>query len=290
MKPEVISSGELELEVYPSIGGSIGRFSAFGQDIFRHPKSGEAAKNEPGLMSAFPMVPYCNRIDKGRFLFNGQQIQLEKNFDKQSNSIHGIGWKREWFVQFSSRDNLRIFYEHDGNDWPWRFSCEQHFRLEPDRLFYELSIVNLDSSEMPVGLGLHPFFPASGQARVRGLFNGFWNCDDQGLPYRFSLIDEPDPLSGNLTMAEVELDHIYVGSRSDVKVSWDNRPYALTILSPDHAYAHVVYSPAQKDFFCIEPVSHLPNVINMGRSFGSMNRLKPAESFSLRIVFIVSEE
>lgn len=84
-------------------------------------------------------------------------------------------------------------------------------------------------------VGLHPFFPASGQARVRGLFDGCWNCDDQGLPYRFSLIDEPDPLSGNLTMAEVELDPIYVGSRSDIKVRWDSRSYALTVLSPDHA-------------------------------------------------------
>ena len=48
-----------------------------------------------------------------------------------------------------------------GHDWPWKFYSEQYFGLEPDRLNYELSISNTDSSAMPAGLGLHPFFPTN---------------------------------------------------------------------------------------------------------------------------------
>ena len=64
---EFLQSGDIRLEVCPAAGGSITRFSIEGQDILR-PASEEAIKNrDPGLMAAFPMVPYCNRIAHGLF-------------------------------------------------------------------------------------------------------------------------------------------------------------------------------------------------------------------------------
>ena len=290
MRPEVLSSGELELEVFPLIGGAIGGLSVSGQHIFRKARSKEVLDCDPSLMGAFPMVPYCNRIKDGSFWFNGQFIQLEKDFDMQTNSIHGIGWKREWSVESRSSNELRISYKHDGKDWPWRFLSKQYFQLQPDRLVYELSVVNSDRSDMPAGLGLHPFFPESKHARVTAKFQGCWNCTDEGLPSEFSVLKQPDQFSGALTMSEIELDHVYVGLRSGIKVKWDSRPYSLNLVHTKDAHALVIYSPTKEDFFCIEPVSHLPNVINMGRSSGSMSILKPGDSLSMRIVFILIKE
>jgi len=290
MGSEVLRCGELELEIFPLIGGAIGGFSASGQDILRKAEAEAVFNCDPGLMSGFPMVPYCNRIEDGSFWFNGQLVQLEKNFDMKTNSIHGIGWKREWSIGDRSSNGLRIYYEHDGKDWPWRFFSEQHFQLEPDRLLYELSIANSDRSEMPAGLGLHPFFPESEQARVKCVFAGCWNCNDRGLPSTFRVLTPSEQFSGDRTMNEIELDHDYVGLRSNVRIEWECRPYSLTLLSPKDTHAHVVYSPIKEDFFCIEPVSHLPNVINMNGSSGNMTILKPGESLSIRIVFIVSKE
>ena len=80
MQIEFLQSGDIRLEVCPAAGGSITKFSVGGQDILR-PASKEAIEQrDPGLMSAFPMVPYCNRIANGLFWFEGRQIQLEKNF------------------------------------------------------------------------------------------------------------------------------------------------------------------------------------------------------------------
>ena len=290
MKSQVLRSGELQLEVFPSIGGCIGAFSTSGQDLFRKASADAISQCDPGLMGAFPMLPYCNRIENGRFWFGGRWIQLEKNFDNRTNSIHGIGWKQGWSVECASSEALTLSYEHDGRDWPWRFVSQQHFQLEHDRLIYDLSITNADRNEMPAGLGLHPFFPESKKARVTGLFDGCWNCSDRGVPSDFQVLGPREGLSGEATMSEVGLDRVYVGLRSDIEVRWDNRPYYLTLLSPKEAHAHVIYSPVGEDFFCIEPVSHLPNVINMNQTAGNMSILNPGESLSIQIVFIVVEE
>lgn len=63
------------------------------------------------MMDVFTMVPYCNLIRNGRFSF-------EKNFRSESNSIHGIGWMREWLVEEKEYNRLRLSYRHDGVDWP----------------------------------------------------------------------------------------------------------------------------------------------------------------------------
>ena len=290
MGSEVLCNGELELEVFPFIGGAIGAFSFGGQDLLRKASAEAISQCDPGLMGAFPMLPFCNRIENGRFKFGGRWVQLERNFDHRTNSIHGIGWKREWSVEFRSSDSLRLSYEHDAKNWPWKFVSRQNFQLEPDRLIYDLSIINSDQSDMPAGLGLHPFFPDSQNARVTGVFDGCWNCSHRGVPSEFRLLGTSEALSGETTMSEIELDHVYVGLRSDIEVRWDSRPYYLTLLSSNENHAHVIYSPIGEDFFCIEPVSHLPNVINMDESAGNMSILKPGESLSIQIVFIVSEE
>ena len=290
MQIEFLQSGDIRLEVCPAAGGSITKFSVEGQDILR-PASEEAIEQrDPGLMSAFPMVPYCNRIANGLFWFEGRQIQLEKNFEPELCSIHGLGWQRAWSVEHKSMALLKLSYDHDGHDWPWKFYSEQCFRLEADRLNYELSISNADSSAMPAGLGLHPFFFEQRLARMSCLFQGRWQCNSEGLPNHFVLRVEPDQFDGSKTMSEFDLDHVYTSLNSDICLNWDNHKYGLSLLKSDGNFAYVVYSPPEGDFFCVEPVSHLPNVINMDEQAGTMRALEPGDSMSICQTFIVLKE
>ena len=290
MQIEFLQSGDIRLEVCPAAGGSITKFSVEGQDILR-PASEEAIEQrDPGLMSAFPMVPYCNRIANGLFWFEGRQIQLEKNFEPELCSIHGLGWQRAWSVEHKSMALLKLSYDHDGHDWPWKFYSEQCFRLEPDRLNYELSISNADSSTMPAGLGLHPFFFEQRLARMSCLFQGRWQCNSEGLPNHFVVRVEPDQFDGSKTMSEFDLDHVYTSLNSDICLKWDNHKYGLSLLKSDGNFAYVVYSPPEGDFFCVEPVSHLPNVINMDEQAGTMRALEPGDSMSICQTFIVLKE
>ena len=43
-------------------------------------------------------------------------------------------------------------------------------------------------------------------------------------------------------------------------------------------------------FFCVEPISHLPNVINMDEQAGTMKVLEPGDSMSIRQTFVILKE
>ena len=287
---EFLQSGDIRLEVCPAAGGSITRFSIEGQDILR-PASEEAIKNrDPGLMAAFPMVPYCNRIAHGSFWFEGRQIQLKKNFEPELCSIHGLGWQRAWSIEHKNMVSLKLSYDHDGHDWPWKFHSEQFFRLEPDRLNYELSISNADSSAMPAGLGLHPFFFEQRLARMSCLFQGRWQCSSEGLPSHFVERVESDQFDASKAMSQFDLDHVYTSLNSDICLKWDNQKYGVSLLKSEGNFGYVVYSPPDGDFFCVEPISHLPNVINMDEQAGTMRVLEPGDSMSMCQTFVILKE
>jgi phosphoglycerate dehydrogenase-like enzyme len=67
-------------ELHPRIGGSIGCWTADGQQMFRAANAARIAARDPFGMASFPLVPYSNRIDQGKFAWNGSHIALARNF------------------------------------------------------------------------------------------------------------------------------------------------------------------------------------------------------------------
>ena len=61
-------------------------------------------------------------------------------------------------------------------------------------------------------------------------------------------------------------------------------------MKSEGTFGYVVYSPSKGDFFCIEPISHLPNVINMEERAGKMQVLEPGDSMPICQTFIVFKE
>jgi aldose 1-epimerase len=67
------------------------------------------------------------------------------------------------------------------------------------------------------------------------------------------------------------IDHAFAGFGGSATISGEGRMIALTSDAP---FLHV-FAPAGEDYFCLEPVSHLPGV------FPGAERLKPGEALSL---------
>ncbi len=44
------------------------------------------------------LIPYSNRIEQGRFSFNGEDYRLTPNMRGETHSIHGNAWEHEWKV------------------------------------------------------------------------------------------------------------------------------------------------------------------------------------------------
>ncbi len=90
------------------------------------------AQGDPRGTACFPLVPYSNRIRDGRFVFEGREIRLPRNFGDHPHSIHGHGWQAPWRVAEAAADAAVMEYRHRADAWPFDYDARQHVRLDGD--------------------------------------------------------------------------------------------------------------------------------------------------------------
>jgi len=256
------------LTVAPELGGSVLGLSLNGVPVLRDGRSATHVLETAG----FPLFPFAGRIDQGRFTFEGTQVHLAANFPPEPHAIHGACWQKPWQIETHNSTSLSLAREHDGQDWPWRYRSRQHFALSQTTLTLSLSLTNLSDRAMPAGFGWHPYFPAHG-ATLEAQAGDIWAPD----------LSSPTPdkdLSGPRAIEALTIDHAY---------RWPARTASLelgahgpsVILSASDIFEHlVVFTPPGEDYFCVEPLSHAPNAVNLDLppSVTGLRRLDPGET------------
>ena len=96
-------SSKLEALIAPAAGGSIKRLD-FLNDGKRWPvlRGTDRESLEPEDMACFPLVPYCNRIRGGGFVFRDREVAMELTKPTDPSPLHGHGWKGPWSVATAS--------------------------------------------------------------------------------------------------------------------------------------------------------------------------------------------
>ena len=259
-----LAAGDWLAEVAPAIGGALLSLSFKGEDLLR-PTSAEAVEaGDVRLTAAYPMIPYANRIDHGRFSFDGRAWQLERS-NTASHSLHGVGWRRAWAVQAKHAQACTLSLLHrpdiDGvQDWPFAFEARQRFVLSAQGLTLTLAVTNLEQAPAPAGIGWHPFFRRRHGETLAFQAKAAWRNGPDLLP------------SGVET--DANWNHA-LGQALNQRV-WDNdfsgwgglasldAPSGLPIrLRAGSVFGALrLYTPAGQDFYAVEPVSHLANAIN----------------------------
>ena len=155
--------GDLAVEVSLQ-GGGIQRFARGGQTLMC------PAPTAPYL-ACFAMLPFCSRINTGRFQYGEHEVALAPNFPPEPHAIHGFGWQGLWQLDTQDEHGCVLVYEHDGaasddTGWPWTFRASQRLTLSDSGLWVTLTLENLSNDVMPAGMGLHPHFPLAVDMRV----------------------------------------------------------------------------------------------------------------------------
>lgn len=288
---EELTAGDVRLVVAPHIGGSITEFSKAGQQLMHKASERALADLNPGGTSCFPMVPYCNRIQNGRFNYKGQAIELPSNFPPEAHSIHGLGWQEAWQVgaQKETTDSLTLVFRHDGSVWPWAFESEQVFQLSETKLVQTISVTNRASNTMPAGLGVHPYFSRDDATLFRASFAGEWETNDEKIPAKLNKIPDGVDLWEGKAVATRPVDNVYTGRVGNLEIVWPGERYAIAITPSDNLTNTVVYVPVEYDFFCVEPVTHIPNALNMQGIDTGMVDLDPGATLVSTIEFTIVE-
>lgn len=174
-----LSAGAYRLAVTPVFGGVLS-FDFHGEPLLRPSRSVAS----PLDLASFPLAPFSNRIAKGRFRWDDEDVALEPNHPAggEPHPIHGAAWLATWTLREAGERFASFEYLHAPNAWPWRYRVRQSFALSEGGLIHAFEIENLDARAMPAGLGQHPYFPCTALTRIEARHHGIWTTGADGLP------------------------------------------------------------------------------------------------------------
>jgi aldose 1-epimerase len=272
----VIEKGMARLVLAPEVGGAVAAFQVAGRDVMRPMAAGAT---DALLAASFPLVPFCNRIPNGRFVFEGREVVLPPNLGDHPHALHGQGWRGAWAVEKVEDGEVVLSYEHAPDAWPWAYRAEQRFALSEIGFRVELSVTNTSDTPMPAGLGFHPYFPAREGETLTAANNGVWMIDADVLPtVHHAGVWGPDWASGAGVTGHELIDHCYTGWNQRAVLSAPGAPDTVITGSPECHWLHV-YVPPGEGYLCVEPCASRPNPFGDGET--GMVTLAPGESRSI---------
>lgn len=241
---------EMRLLVSPEVGGALAGLQYSGENILRSSEHLEDVRNS----ASYPLVPYSNRIANGSFSWQGKTHQLALNFGAHPHSIHGLGWQRSWDIVALTREQITLKLSHQpDDDWPFAFLAKQVIQLQAQSLTMQLRVQNIDAQTQPLGLGWHPYFFRRAHSHIATRMKSQWLADATQLP-----VDEVPCLAVDSAVSELAFDNCFSGWSRSALI--EDEKFRLTLSADcDHL---VIYTPPGKDFFCLEPVSHVNNAIH----------------------------
>lgn len=280
-----LERGSWRLTVRPELGCSVASLTRGGRDVLRPAPEGATDILET---ACFPLVPYANRIARGRFSLDGQRVTLPVLDRFAPHALHGDGWLQPWSPLERSETSASFVYRQEGGAWPWPYEAVQTFTLTGSGLHIDLSVLNVAETPMPAGLGFHPYFPVGDQTRLSLQAGAVWAIDSGLIPTApVSPAGVFDWSTGPRAAEAPFVDHCYAGWDGSARLSEPGRTITITA-SPNAGWAHV-YAPGQA-FCCVEPVTHRPDAIHApdGEASG-LAVLAPGRALSMWMEIAVSD-
>jgi aldose 1-epimerase len=257
-----LTSGASSLVVAPEFGAAITGWMLGTTPLLRRALPQASTFGDRHGMGCFPLLPYGNRLGHARFAWRGSEYTLKRNFGDQPHTIHGIGWQRRWAVTESSSRSATLTLDHQPDaSWPFSFEAAMTYTLEGTSLTVTIRLTNRHYRPAPAGIGLHPFFPKAGDPGLRFLATGAWENGADILPLRHGpqppewRHDKPRPVLHS------RLDNCFTGWSGGADILAGSA--SLRIEASDVFRNVQVFTPNWADFFCVEPVSHVPNALNL---------------------------
>ncbi|WP_053698324.1 aldose epimerase [Streptomyces sp. NRRL F-5755] len=243
-----LAAGDTEVTVDPANGCRLASLRIGGTEVLR-----QGAK-----YGSFPMVPWCGRIDGGRFRNGGELHQMPVN--SPPHAIHGTGRNVAWKTARADATSAAFTYElldPDAAPWPYPGRVTQLVELAEDGGSLTLTMgVEASGDSFPAQAGWHPWFlrrlgeEGERSEDVRIDFSAAWQEErgEDHLPTGRRIDPRPGPWDDCFGMPD----------GVDVTLTWPDR---LELKVTSRAEWVVVYDE-QEAAVCVEPQSGPPNGLN----------------------------
>lgn len=288
----LLRQGELELELWPSIGGCVAAFAwqhaGRRVELMRRATPRALPERDGRFLASFPLFPFSNRVKDGKFSFRGREVTLVRN-TPPDHPIHGHVWQMPAQARGVTESSAELVTSYPGADWPWAYTARQRFALGPGELAVELEIQNDGTEPMPCGFGMHPYYDRTEGVRLRAQAPVRW----VGSQYLLPEWSEPVPANWDFSKPRelsplAEMDGCFGQFGGRARLEWPEKGAALDIEADPIFGVMIVYVPAGQDFFCLETVSNVNDAFNLearGVAGNGTIVLEPGQSARGRIVY-----
>jgi aldose 1-epimerase len=112
------------------------------------------------------LIPFPNRVDRGRYAFHGRTLELPLDEPDKANAVHGLVRWLNWAPLSRTPSRLVMgLVLHAREGYPFVLSLRVAYTLTPAGLRVRQTVRNLGAVPAPYGAGFHPYLRV-GTARI----------------------------------------------------------------------------------------------------------------------------
>lgn len=226
------------------------------------------------------LFPFANRINDGKFNFNGSNYNLQCNEKQLNNAIHGLVYNKAFLVdelkKFENHAEIKLYYEeiNPPTGYPFKFRVELTYKLTNEFLSLKINVINLDDKKLPFTVGWHPYFKSVDLDKSKIQFDCIKKikCNKNNIALGFEPFNSKMPLS----LRKRRFDDAFVLENPDVK--FFTPEYDLVLKSSEKESFLQLYTPMNTNAIAIEPMTGVSDSFN--NKIG-LKKLSPGQSYSI---------
>jgi aldose 1-epimerase len=279
----IAPSGEqLEIElgdqraVVVEVGAGLRAYSVGGRAVVNGYAVDEMATAGRGQV----LIPWPNRLQDGRYEFEGRRHQLPLNEPEHANAIHGLVRWSVWSV--AARESERVVMEHRLHPqpgYPFTLDLSIEYALSVGGLSVQTTATNVGPDRCPYGCGAHPYLSVGTDtvdATVLHVPAGtVLRADDRGIPTGATPVVGTDyDFREPRAIAATKLDHGFADLERDedglarVELTNPDSGAALALwVDESHPYLMVFTGDlpeVDRRGLAVEPMTCAPNAFRSG--------------------------
>ena len=227
------------------------------------------------------LFPFAGRIKGGKYSFQKEDYQLEKNQINKNMAIHGLIYNKEFTVlhQQSTKDfaSVKLGYNevNKTKGFPYKYSIHVTYTLTENKIDVIVEIVNTDVKPFPFSIGWHPYFYSSDLNKSNLSFKS-----DKKISFNKDMIPEKVndiSFKNTLQIKDTQFDDCYI--LNDNIIIFKTPDYNLKMSSSSDENYLQIYTPSNKKVIAIEPLTGPSN--NFNNKLG-LQILKSEEAYSIQ--------
>lgn len=286
-----LRAGRYEAVLLPERGGNLVglRDRERGYRLLHEPAGPEGLEHMKAKPThyGFPVLFPPNRLEDGKFPWNGNVYHFPINNAEKHNHSHGFLLQEPWTVQSFGTEGesswaaveASISEGHPAYTYfPHAFVIRLTYTLEPSGLLQRVTVTNRGEEPMPVLLGFHtsvnaPFAPGSEASDYTFTLNADQRIEMSGRTLPTGRLLELTPqercmLGPGLSPFAEPLDHHYTvlpeGGGGWMELT-DRKEGVTLVYETDPAYGHwmLFNNGAKEGYFCPEPQTCRVNAPNL---------------------------